>query len=365
MDETNSSTEIGLSKRDIVFSRIKRKILSHVWLARLGIIAGILLGLFLVFILFSTLITKTRLLDYAKVAGDFIFTPASKIKSVDNRVNLLIMGKAGEGHAGADLTDTMIFTSVSLIKPEIVLISLPRDIWISAIRAKINSAYYWGNQKEAGGGLTLAKSTVEEIVGQPVHYGLVLDFNGFVKIIDVLDGIKVDIKRAFVDEKYPIAGRENDPCGGSDPEFRCRYEVLRFEAGSQKMSGETALKFVRSRNAEGDEGTDIAREARQAKVIAAVREKVFTPGILLSPSKFLGIWRVLKDSMITDLGPSEAAILTRRLIGARNNVVSYVLSEEFLENPPISARYDNQYVFIPKTGNWKEVHAWIASLFKN
>ncbi|KKR38147.1 MAG: Cell envelope-related transcriptional attenuator [Candidatus Woesebacteria bacterium GW2011_GWB1_40_101] len=214
MDElqANSTTEEGLPKRKVLFSRIKRKFLSHVWLARLGILFGILAGFSLIFILLSALATKTHLLDYMKIAGDFISTPISKIKSVDKRVNLLIMGKAGEGHAGADLTDTMIFTSVSLVRPKIVLISVPRDIWIPAIRAKINSAYYWGNQKESDGGLTLAKSTVEEIVGEPVHYGLVLDFNGFVKIIDVLGGINVMVERAFVDEMYPIAGRENDQC---------------------------------------------------------------------------------------------------------------------------------------------------------
>lgn len=339
--------------------------MSHVWLARLGILFGILAGFSLIFILLSALATKTHLLDYMKIAGDFISTPISKIKSVDKRVNLLIMGKAGEGHAGADLTDTMIFTSVSLVRPKIVLISVPRDIWIPAIRAKINSAYYWGNQKESDGGLTLAKSTVEEIVGEPVHYGLVLDFNGFVKIIDVLGGINVMVERAFVDEMYPIAGRENDQCSGSDPEFKCRYETLKFESGSQKMDGETTLKFVRSRNAQGDEGTDIAREARQTKVIAALRQKVFSAGVLLSPSKLFGIWRVIKESTLTDIEPSEAAILIRRVINARNNVESYVLPEEFLENPPISARYDNQYVFIPESGSWKEVQVWIASQVKN
>ncbi|KKR38148.1 MAG: Cell envelope-related transcriptional attenuator [Candidatus Woesebacteria bacterium GW2011_GWB1_40_101] len=125
------------------------------------------------------------------------------------------------------------------------------------------------------------------------------------------------------------------------------------------------LKFVRSRNAQGDEGTDIAREARQTKVIAALRQKVFSAGVLLSPSKLFGIWRVIKESTLTDIEPSEAAILIRRVINARNNVESYVLPEEFLENPPISARYDNQYVFIPESGSWKEVQVWIASQVKN
>ena len=42
--------------------------------------------------------------------------PAQKIKSQDGRVNVLILGKGDIGHAGADLTDTMMLASISLTK---------------------------------------------------------------------------------------------------------------------------------------------------------------------------------------------------------------------------------------------------------
>ena len=77
----------------------------------------------------------------------FLGKAESKIKSQDGKVNLLILGKGGVGHAGGDLTDTMIFASVSLKDDSVSLVSLPRDIWIPEIRAKINSAYYWGKVK--------------------------------------------------------------------------------------------------------------------------------------------------------------------------------------------------------------------------
>lgn len=259
-------------KRKIVISRIKRRLLKHVWLVRASLITLILLGFYLFYFLASLILGRLGVTSYLGLIGDFIFTPTQKIQTREDRTNILILGKGGKGHEAPDLTDTVIFASINHTDPSLSLVSLPRDIWIPELRAKLNSTYYWGNQKKDGGGLILTKATVESIVGQPVHYGLVIDFSGFMKIVDVLGGVEVDVERGFVDEKYPIAGKEDDECDG-DLEYKCRYETIRFEEGAQTMNGETALIFARSRNAEGDEGTDLAREIRQQKILAAIQTK--------------------------------------------------------------------------------------------
>ncbi|MBI2066068.1 LCP family protein [Candidatus Woesebacteria bacterium] len=358
MEEVTQSVEFA-PKKARAFQRIKRRLLKHLWLVRIGLIASILLGTFLFIAWTGFVFEKVGVTNYGKVISNFIFAPASKVKSLGGRTNILILGKGGEGHAASELTDTIIFASISHDSPKITLVSLPRDIWIPEIRAKANSAYYWGKQKIEGGGLILAKSTIEEIVGQPVHYGLVVDFSGFTKIIDFMGGIDVDVKRGFIDEKYPIPGKENDECEG-DREFRCRYETIRFESGIQKMDGATALKFVRSRNAEGEEGTDIARAKRQQKVLLGIRQKILSPTTLLSPRKLLSIWKVVKSSIESDISADIGAVFVRRVLDAREEINTFVLAEELLENPPVSPRYDNQYVFIPKAGDWSEVHKWIS-----
>lgn len=290
---------------------------------------------------------------------DFVFTPANKIKSTDQRINILILGKSGEGYFAPDLTDTVIFTSVSLIEPSVRIISIPRDIWIPEIRAKLNSAYYWGKQKD-NDGLSLAASQVEGIFEKPIHYVVVFDFSSFTKIIDVLGGVKVDVENSFIDEKYPIAGKENDLCNG-DMTFQCRYETIKFEKGLQQMNGQTALKYVRSRNAQGDEGTDIAREKRQQKIIIAVKNTILSSKTLLNPKKIWEIWLVLKRTIETNIDESAGVIIARKLLDAKNNIRSSVIPEELLFNPPISLRYDNQYVFVFKSGNFIEVRKWIES----
>jgi LCP family protein required for cell wall assembly len=348
-------------KGKIFFSKVKRKFLKHVWIARIALIIFVISAFYLLYLLLSFLFGSLGVNSYTKLVGDFILTPAQKIQTTEDRTNILILGRSGEGHDSPDLTDTIIFASVGHTDHSVKLISLPRDIWIPELRAKLNSTYYWGNQRQKGGGIILAKSTVESILGQPVHYGLVIDFSGFMKMVDVLGGVEIDVERAFVDEKYPIAGKENDECDG-DLEYKCRYETVSFEKGKQIMDGETALKFVRSRNAEGDEGTDLAREARQQKVIAAVQKEVFSSRVLLSPKKMLSIWKVVSGSVETDIDSSAGAILLRRLLQAKGQMDSHVLPEDFLVNPPIQPKYDNLYVFIPAGDGWKEVHSWVRGI---
>lgn len=346
------------NKRKIARSRFKRKLLKHVWLARTGLVALILLGFYLLYLLISLMLGRLGVTSYVGLIGDFVFTPTQKIQTREDRTNILILGKGGEGHEAPDLTDTVIFASVTHVDPSLSLVSLPRDIWISELRAKLNSTYYWGNQKQEGGGLILSKSTVESIVGQPVHYGLVIDFSGFMKIVDVLGGIEVNVEREFVDEKYPITGKEDDDCDG-DKEFKCRYETIHFERGMQTMDGKTALIFARSRNAEGDEGTDLARETRQQKILAAIQAKTLSSKVLFSPQKVLSVWRVVRESVETDIDASTGAILARRLLQTRSQIESSILPEDLLINPPIQHKYDNLYVFVPKIGDWSSIHAWI------
>ena len=304
--------------------------------------------------------------------SNFVFTPKGVVREINGRTNILVLGKGGEGHDAPDLTDTILFISLNRDEKRITMISLPRDIWFPALRTKLNSVYYWGNKKEDGGGIILAKSSVEEILGQHVHYAVVLDFSAFKKIIDVLGGVEVEVETSFIDEKYPITGKENDLCDG-DSDYKCRYETLRFVQGGQMMDGETALKFARSRNAEGDEGTDFARQKRQQKIIKAIEERILNREILLSPTKLFQLKNAFLSNIETDIKEDETSVIARYFLNSRNNLASHVLPEELLDNPPKLSKYDNLYVFVPKKEDpsassglsWSEVHEWVVCVYNN
>ena len=370
-----------LNKKKVQRSRLKRRILKHVWLVRLGIFLSFIITVFFLFVFVIFTFKKSSANYYLGLVSNFIFTPAEKINTIDNKTNILILGKGGGNHEAPDLTDTIMFASINHQNFSVNLVSLPRDIWIPELRAKLNSAYYWGNEKGKGGGLKLAKSSVEKIVGQPVQYGVVIDFEAFKGVIDVLGGIEVDVENSFVDERYPIPGKEDNEClpvqaGDGDLKFKCRYETLQFTQGRQLMDGKTALKFVRSRNAEGDEGTDFARAERQQKVILAIKEKVLSRKILFSLNKLIELRDVLLEYTETDIDMSTSAIFARRFLQSRENVNLFVLPEDLLENPPKLVRYDYLYVLIPNSKSltsllqdnpkqpWNEVHEWMNSILK-
>jgi polyisoprenyl-teichoic acid--peptidoglycan teichoic acid transferase len=353
------------SKARVKYSRVKRKILKHVWPVRV----------FLMFLLFAVVGTlgfgayviskNLGLSNFFNLAGNFITANESLIASDNGRVNILVMGIGGEGHAGSLLTDTMLLVSIGLEDPSVVSVSIPRDIWIPELRIKINSAYYWGDQKNPGKGSALARSVVKDVLGVQIHYSALVDFSGFRKIIDVVGGVDVEVETAFTDDMYPIAGLENDLCGG-DKTYKCRYESIAFDEGVQTMDGEIALKFVRSRHAEGDEGTDFARSRRQQKVIEAIKNKLVTPQIFLNPRKIFEIREVFMESIQTDIEMDQAAVIARKIFDSKDNIKSYSIPEDLLVNPPISKTYDNLYVFIPKAGNgnWEEIHKWMVSVIQ-
>lgn len=323
------------------------------------------------FLIIFLLLFLTPLFKYVpqtvSLANDFLFGSRNVLRSQDGRTDILILGLGGPKNEPSGLTDTIIFFSVDQSGGNSLLLSLPRDIWVSQMRAKLNTAYYYGNRAE-GAGMEWAKDFVSQILGQPVHYTFVVSFDGFVKIVDLLGGIEVDVERSFVDTQYPIPGKEDDPCGG-DPKTLCRYETVSFEKGKQHLDGQQALKFARSRHAEGDEGTDFARSARQQKVILALKERVLSPAFFLDPRKIRQMIDFTAASLETDMPKSHLGQLSRLLLGLdKGKIRSEVIPEGgkdrpgLLANPPISAVYDNQWVLVPRTGDWEETREWVVCL---
>jgi len=279
-----------------------------------------------------------------------------EIKNEAGRINFSLLGISGGDYTPPDLTDTVIIASYNQDNGRTAIFSLPRDLWIPSIEAKVNSAYHFG-------GLDLARRVLEEVTGQPIHYLFVVDFEGFKKAVDFLGGIKVTVERTFDDDKYPIAGKEKDECGG-DKEYRCRYESVHFEKGIELMSGERALKFVRSRNAEGEEGTDMARSARQQRFLIALKNEILLPKVLLNPWKIKGLFEIFSSAVVTDLKKAEYlsfGLSFRKIdsLGIKSFVLgSLPVGEELFYNPKTHS--SGQWVLTTKDKGWEGVRRWIT-----
>ena len=276
------------------------------------------------------------------IVSGVVSSPADILKNDAGHTNLVLLGIGGEGHEGADLTDSILFVSLDLAESTATMISLPRDIWIPSMQAKINTAYHYGTERRPDGGLDLAKSTVAEILGVPIHYVVVLDFQGFVQAIDAVGGIDLEVERSFDDYKYPIPGMET-----AEPES-ARYTHLHFDAGLTHMDGSTALQFVRSRHAEGDEGTDFARGARQTKTILAFGAKLFSTKTLFNSTTLNNLKTSITDSLDTDIDSQEQGSFLKvfMALGNKDNVKNISLTD-YLKNPPSTKNYGGQWVLVP------------------
>lgn len=286
----------------------------------------------------------------------FVFDTGAPLASSDQRTNVLILGIGGGTHEGPDLTDTMMVVSLNRAKSSMALISIPRDIWSDTLKDKVNSAYHYGEEKQKGGGLTLAKAISEDVVGIPLHYSVVIDFSGFKNIIDLAGGITVNVTEAFTDTEYPVDGKENDPCGG-DPLLRCRYETVHFDAGAQHMNGDRALIYVRSRHAEGVEGSDFARARRQQAVIVALKEKLMHPTTWLPPKKGIALMKAIDDTTDTDMNIGQWLTVVKEIATTREQNIQKVTFDTLLTSPP-ETWYGGRYVLVPQD-SFDVIHEYI------
>ncbi|MDD5110572.1 MAG: LCP family protein, partial [Patescibacteria group bacterium] len=107
----------------------------------------------------------------------------------DGRINILLLGIGGSGHEGPLLTDSMLLASIRPSTQQVALISIPRDLQVDIPGIgfrRINNAYALPELKQRGSGGAVASATVSATFGVPVHYYLLLDFNGFAQLVDTL-----------------------------------------------------------------------------------------------------------------------------------------------------------------------------------
>lgn len=284
------------------------------------------------------------------------------IRKVNNQTNILILGIAGGTHEGPALSDSIVIANYDFTSNKLITLGIPRDVWSPTLEDKVNSAYAFGEAKQKGGGLKLAKAEVAAVIGMPIQYSVVINFQGFENLINYLGGIDVNIEHSFIDKKYPLEGKEEDTCGG-DKEFLCRYETISFSKGLMHMDGNIALKFVRSRNAIGQEGSDFARSQRQQKVLFAVKDKVAKIIKSLNAARIDELYKYIDPIVSRDISNQQAVIIAKSIIfGSDFKQENYALPRDFFTVPSFDS-YGGSYVLIPKNNDYKTIHQYSACIF--
>lgn len=292
----------------------------------------------------------------------------SKLKGEgDGRVNILLLGRGGEGHEGADLTDTLILVSVDPLAKEAALVSIPRDLYVNVSGSgsmKVNSVFATGKsaalnryskqnnetKKQAEeAGFALLETTMEKTLGLPIHYHAMIDFAGFEQAINTVGGIDINAPSA-VSENLRINGKN----------YR-----LDVKPGQQHMDGFKALAYSRSRytSARGD----FDRSERQRLIIVALKEKIFSVGTFGNPNKISQLLGNFGSHVQTNFSVQDL----QRLHDLSKDISGNKIMSIGLADPPNNfvktANINGASVVIPSAGvgNYKEIQNYLRNALKD
>jgi LCP family protein required for cell wall assembly len=210
-------------------------------------------------------------------------------------VTLLLLGldyRDWEAQSEASRSDTMILLTLDPQTKTAGILSIPRDLWVAIPgfkHGKINTAYYLGDAyKLPGGGPALAVKTVETFLGVPIHYYAQVDFGAFVRFVDEIGGVKINIPQEITIDLL-----------GSG--FKTKKKL---KPGIQTLPGEWALAYARNRYTEGG---DFDRARRQQQVIMAIRDKILSAKILpILIEKAPTLYNELSSGIRTNLSLEDA-----------------------------------------------------------
>lgn len=214
----------------------------------------------------------------------------------------------GHDNYGAPRTDTMMLVHISADANAVTVVSLPRDTLATipaytdakgkshaAHRAKLNAAF-------SEGGPAGMVATVESMTGVRINHYVEMNFNGFLSMVDALDGVEVCLAKPLKDKN----------------------SGLNLPAGRQSISGAQALAYVRARYV--DATSDLGRMKRQQKFVASIVKKATGASTVLNPAKLNAFLSAVAGSITTDSGltKDDMLALADRLKGTNPANVAFV-----------------------------------------
>lgn len=286
----------------------------------------------------------------------------------DGRVNILLLGRGGEGHEGADLTDTIIIASIDPLAKEAALVSIPRDLYVTVDQVgsmKINSVFYTGKaaynaqnvqittnetkKKAENAGFEMLENTIETTLGLPIHYHVMIDFKGFEEAINTVGGVNFNAPKA-VRETMRINGQ---------------MYTLDVKPGQQTMDGFEALAYARSRytSARGD----FDRSERQRLIITALKDKILSAGTFSNPQKVSELMDNFGNHIQTNFSLQDL----QRLYQLSQEISSNKISSIGLSDPPnnfvTTSNIGGLSVVIPTAGqgNFKDIQYFLRNALKD
>jgi LCP family protein required for cell wall assembly len=195
--------------------------------------------------------------------------------------NILILGSDKRASEPGDpgRSDTTILLRLDPDQNAIALMSIPRDLKVEIPTVgtdKFNAAYAYGGPK-----LTLR--VVKELTGLPINHVVNVDYLGFVRAVDAINCVYVDVDRRYYHSNEGVPVSE-------------QYAEINVQPGYQLLCGKKALQYVRYRHTD----TDLVRAARQQDFLSAARQRVPIDDLVLDRNDLIDIFTEYTTSDIND-----------------------------------------------------------------
>lgn len=212
----------------------------------------------------------------------------------DDIINILVVGQAARAGEESHMADTTIVVSINTYTGKVTLFSVLRDTYVklpdykghTCGRAKFtvcyNLGYGWGG---TAGAMEMTNICMKDNFGVEVDYNIEIDFESFIKVIDYMGGVDIELTQAEADYL-------------NKDDLYVKYDVTE---GMQRLDGMAALSYARMRKAAGDNDSDDKRTDRQRKLIAVLLEKVR----YLSLSELQGVADTLLPLITTTMKPGD------------------------------------------------------------
>lgn len=216
-----------------------------------------------------------------------IYTPEPSVEPVEEEkygiesdiVNILLVGVDTRAVFEDSRTDSIIIATVDPTSKKVKLTSFMRDMYVEIPGKgyqKINAAFQIG-------GINLLKKTIKYNFGLNVNNHVAIDFKGFQELIDMMNGVEVDVKSYELNEINKYIGEVNGA-----------YSTILDEPGLQTLNGQQALSYCRIRMVGNN---DYERTERQRRVLSLLLAKIKDTKVINYPKLYSIISPYLKTNI--------------------------------------------------------------------
>ncbi len=267
--------------------------------------------------------------DFREILKNWATNGGDKMSN-KNVINVLLVGSdaSAEQPKRASVTDkgntdAMILVSIDKKNKTVKLVSFMRDSYTYMDQfdryAKLNAAC-------SNGGPAYLVETIENDYKIEIDGYVLVDFDSFTQVIDILGGVTVDVP-AYV---IPYMNKGIREVKGT--------EITQTKGGVMTLDGKQALAFSRVRYSDAD--GDVSRVARQRQVINALIDKCLNASL----SQINEVADVILANVRTNI--SQKSILSYAAQAVAGGWAKFEISEMTMPTP------DTRYGYSSRSTAW-------------